>query len=96
MQNVIKKFKKGSNDVKKRIVSQLGSNLTLFDKSLYFKRENALWLIKDCANAYTYEKGRLEPKNSVVNKGDLGVFDALYPVLLEQLNAIRTYQKDNL
>lgn len=90
------KFKNGDIKTKKAIASKLGSNLTLKDKSLYFKRLNALWIIQECNKTYITEKHRLEPNISIENKGGFNSFDPLFSVLREHLTKIRTCQIDNI
>lgn len=92
----LKKFKKGDKKTKKAIASKIGSNLTLKDKSLYFKRVKALFYIKNCSNKYIEEIGRLEPNIDIENKGNFNSFDPLFSVLREHLTEIRTCQIDNI
>ena len=88
LENVDKKMKK-------ELLSKIGSNLKLKDKSLYFIRDIGLTAIGNLARAYTKEKSRLEPKIPIVNKGEFNDFDLLFPKLWTELNAIRTCQIDN-
>jgi len=94
--NCLEQFKKDDDFIKKQVASKLGSNLTLMNKSLYFKRINALWIVKECCSKYTCEKDKLEREINIKKQGVLDHFDTLFPMLLGDLELIRTYQNDNL
>ncbi len=67
-QNVAERFKNGGPQVKKQILSCIGSNLTIMDKKLNITRIPALVQIKKVASVYTGFSSRLEPKNPLTNK----------------------------
>lgn len=90
-----KKFKKDDDSFKKMVVSKLGSNLTLKDKSLYYKRLVPFWAIQECSTAYTIEKDRLEREIPIEEQGGFDCFTTLFPILLGALRLIRTCQIDN-
>jgi len=92
----LKQFKKDDDFIKKDVTSKLGSNLTLEGKSLHFKILKPHWAITECSAKYTLEKGKLEREIPIEKQRDYDHFDTLFPILLAELELIRTYQNDNL
>ena len=75
---------------KKELLSKLGSNQRLMNRKLNVIRAKPLLAIKDCKLAYEAEKTTLEPDKTIVNKGDLGSFDAANAALCSGLHNVRT------
>jgi site-specific DNA recombinase len=80
--NIVPRFKKADDEGKKHILSTIGSNLTLKDKSLYFSIPKALFGIKKAELASERVLPWLEPKKALINKGFLGEIDEQFQVRL--------------
>jgi len=72
--NLILKYENGSMEAKRLLISKFSSNLTLFDKNLYFSMPKALYLILIKYKAYKEKKLELEPKKSFMYQGDFTFF----------------------
>lgn len=83
-------FTNGDNSKKHQLLSELGSNLVLWNKSLYFSSDLLYQSIKMYEGAHLAQIRRFEPKKSLMAYSDLKHLDTLYSEWLPNLRAIRT------
>lgn len=73
--NALDKFEKGNSDVKRNILSTLGSNLVLIDKKLCISIEEPLLGLKQTHLSIIEKNEWLEPKKVVDSKGLIKTID---------------------
>lgn len=83
-------FEHGTLEVRRRILSTLGSNLLLKDKKLHIDLENALLPMQTVSKAVKAVHRRLEPLKKPINKEDFERHYAQSPSLLRALDEVRT------
>ena len=74
----------------KSLLSVLGSNQSLKDQKVYILKGNPLFSIADFQKNEWLQKTRFEPKNPLINKGDLSGFAPLRELRCTQLTNVRT------
>lgn len=84
LQTSFDQFVKFSDKGKNTFLKQLGCNLKLLDKSLYFITPSWLSYAKNREQVFLLKLGGVQPKKSVVYKEDFGDFVPLIPRLLAE------------
>ena len=84
------RFKNGPLQVKREILSTLGSNLTLKDKKLSLDVEKCILPMQKVSAEVRKIKERLEPPNSKDKQRDFEQSCSENPILLRMLNDLRT------
>jgi DNA invertase Pin-like site-specific DNA recombinase len=84
-------FQTGSPQVKRTILSALGSNLTLFDKNLNVSLHKHFQLMQKVRSGFQTENGRFEPKNFGYKCTQSAPFEDGLCAKLPNWDAVRTY-----
>jgi len=84
-------FTKSSPEEKGRILQTLGSNLTIKDKKLHIQLKKVAEVIKKIVERVPEVKSQFEPEKQSENERNLEEFYAKSPVVLRELDDVRTY-----
>lgn len=83
-EDIKNRFKNGDEKAKKRIISDLGSNLTLIDKMFNVEAENPILICKKISPTVNRIFERFEPVKSPENKRELELACSSSPVVLRE------------
>ena len=84
------KFARGDFQVKKEILSAIGSNLTLTDKKLIFEATKPFLMIQNFVSPHKRKKARIEPKNCGSTEPRSAPFDTNLRTQLRGVKDVRT------
>lgn len=90
IEQAVDRFKSGSLQVKREILSTLGSNLTLKDKKLSLDVEKCILPMQKVSAEVRKIKARLEPPNSNEKQRDFEQSCSENPILLRWVEDVRT------
>lgn len=85
------KFRDGSPDDRRLVLSRLGSNLTVETKKINIDVEETLLPIQKLSPIIREIHERLEPRKSLLNQSDYEAEYLKNPLVLSELDNIRTY-----